>query len=194
MAAWIRRIWAGDWIYFISDATNQLGGNVSVTNIASFMAYEKARASSMSSSKPAPVPPFQWRRRFTPVHRQPRHPGPRYGLQIFGYTRSCSASQGEIDLAACFSPVRMASSRRRAEWEATNRGSAHKDRRSAAAWPESRPFGPPNFSRIPPCRSSASIPRFPKEFGFYCDTVMPQIYHFSFEMTPSATDWSDTEE
>src|SRR4051794_36063963 len=34
----------GDWIYYMSAATNQLGGNIpGVTNIASFMAYEKSQ-------------------------------------------------------------------------------------------------------------------------------------------------------
>ncbi|MDB6024965.1 MAG: hypothetical protein JWM68_1188 [Verrucomicrobiales bacterium] len=191
----------GDWIYFMSAATNQLGGNVpSVTNIASFMAFEKSQginyiivkagtgSTNFNGDGSSP--------QFTSNLVAQAHA---VGLKIFGYTRSYGSDvPGEINVASyCF-----------------NRGADGFVLDAEAEWENNQPWigsngpslalqlgqgiknlWPTKFLAHSPMPIISFHPSFPyKEFGFYCDTVMPQIYHFSFDMTPSAAiDWTDTE-
>ncbi len=191
----------GDWIYFVSDATNKLGGNVpGVTNIPSFMAYEKSQginyiivksgtgSTNFTGSGSTP--------QFTSNLVAQAHLA---GLKIFGYTRSYGSDvPGEINNATyCF-----------------NLGADGYVLDAEAEWESSRPWigtnGPAlaiqlcqGIKNLWPTKFLAHAPMpiisfhssFPyREFGYYCDTVMPQIYHFSFDMTPSAAiDWTDTE-
>ena len=191
----------GDWIYYVSDATNQLGGNVpSVTNIPSFMAYEKsvginyiivkAGTGSTNFNGGGTSPQFTSNLVY---HARAA------GLKIFAYTRSWGSDvQGEIDMAtACFNLgadgfVLDAE----AEWE-SNKSWIGTNGPSKAIQLCSgiKSLWPTKFLAHSPMPIISFHSSFPyKEFGYYCDTVMPQIYHFSFDMSPSAAiDWTDTE-
>ena len=191
----------GDWIYFMSDATNQLGRNVTtVTNIPSFMAYEKSQGinyiivkagtGSTNFNGGGTSPQFD-ANLVTQAHAA--------GLKIFAYTRSWGSDiQGEIDMATrCFNLgadgfVLDAE----AEWESNkpwigNNGPALATQLCSGI----KGLWPTKFLAHSPMPIISYHSSFPyKEFGYYCDTVMPQIYHFSFDMTPSAAiDWTDTE-
>src|SRR4051794_14693177 len=90
----------GDWIYFMSAATNHLGGNVSsVNNIATLMSYEKSqgmshiivKAGDAGTEFPAGSP------QFTTSLVNAAHAA---GLKIFAYTRSWGTNvTSEIALA-----------------------------------------------------------------------------------------------
>src|SRR5688572_6710130 len=78
----------GDWIYFMRDATNRLGGNVdSVTNVSSLMRYYKkyglnyviVKAGTGGEEFPKAEPQFT-KELVDAAHK--------YGIKIFGYTRS----------------------------------------------------------------------------------------------------------
>ena len=191
----------GDWIYYVSDATNQLGGNVpSVTNIPTLMAYEKSQGinyiivkagtGSTNFTGNGSTPQFT-SNLVAQAHQA--------GVQIFGYTRSYGSDvSGEINLATyCFNlgadgfvldaEAEWESSR---SWIGTN-GSALAIQLCQGI----KNLWPTKFLAHSPMPIISYHSSFPyKEFGYYCDTVMPQIYHFSFDMTPSAAiDWTDTE-
>lgn len=191
----------GDWIYYVSDATNQLGGNVtSVTNVASLMAYEKSQginyiivkagtgSTNFNGSGSSP--------QFNSSLVNAAHAA---GLKIFGYTRSYGSDvQGEIDLASyCFNVgadgfVIDAE----AEWE-SNRPwiGANGPAKAIQLASGIKNLWPTKFLAHAPMPIISYHSSFPyKEFGYYCDAVMPQIYHYSFDKTPSeAIDWTDTE-
>ena len=90
----------GQWIYFLKDATNQLGGNVdTVTNVASLMRYYRkvdidyvvVKAGTGGIDFPPNNPQFT-RELVKAAHHA--------GLKIFGYTRSDGKDvPGEIALA-----------------------------------------------------------------------------------------------
>jgi hypothetical protein len=191
----------GDWIYFVSAATNQLGGNVpAVTNIASLMSYEKSQGieyiivkcgtGSTNFNGGGASPQFN----SNLVYRA--HAA---GLKIFGYTRSYGSDvQGEIDLATyCFNLgadgfVIDAE----AEWESHNPWiGANGPAKAIQLCSGIKALWPTKFLAHAPMPIISYHSSFPyKEFGYYCDAVMPQIYHYSFDMTPSAAiDWTDTE-
>src|SRR5205807_7361941 len=90
-----------DWVYFLSDATNHLGGNVSsVTSVATLMSYEKSQGMSYivikagegSTNFPSAGSPQFTTSVITAAHNA--------GLKIFGYTRSYGVNiNGEIAVA-----------------------------------------------------------------------------------------------
>lgn len=191
----------GDWIYYVSDATNQLGGNVpAVTNIASLMAYEKSQAINYLIVKAG-----TGSTNFNGTGTSPQfnsnlvYHAHAAGLAIFGYTRSYGSDvPGEIDLASyCYNLgadgyVIDAE----AEWE-SNRPWIGSDGPAKAIQLGSgiKSLWPTKFLAHAPMPIISFHSSFPyKEFGYYCDAVMPQIYHYSFDMTSSAAiDWTDTE-
>ncbi len=191
----------GDWIYYVSDATNKLGGNVtSVTNIPSLMDFEKSQGINYIIVKAG-----TGSTNFNGTGSSPQfnanlvNQAHAAGLKIFGYTRSYGSDvQGEINLASyCYNLgadgfVIDAE----AEWE-SNRSWIGTNGPAKAIQMGSgiKNLWPTKFLAHAPMPIISFHSSFPyKEFGFYCDAVMPQIYHYSFDKTSSeAIDWTDTE-
>lgn len=187
----------GDWIYVLSDATNRLGGSVpGVTNLASLMAYEKnqgmryliVKAATSDGLYPSSAQP-----QFTATLVSRAHAA---GLQLFGYNRSYGTNvPGEIAIADYV--FRLGADGfvfdAEAEWE-----SNRLPNNAAAAvqlcgtirtnWPD-------KFLAHSPFPIVSYHSTFPyKEFGYYCDAVMPQAYWKSIGVTPAyLVQWMDTE-
>lgn len=190
----------GDWIYSIRDATNQLGGHVAgVTNENSLMQFYHSQgiryvvvktgtgASLYNGCYPFP--------QLTPYFINTAH---NHGVWVFGYNRSYGTNvAGEVAIAD-FVFNQGADGfvwDAEAEWESGALGTQG----PALAWQQCsqvRSNWPNKFlahAPFPIIYFHASFPY--KEFGFWCDAVMPQIYHFSssgLKGSPSAAiNWSD---
>lgn len=171
----------GDWIYYISDATNKLGGVApSVVNLPTLMSYYKAQGlqyfivkagtGSTNFHGGAASPQFNSNLVYH-AHAA--------GLLIFAYTRSYADDvQGEIDMAArCFAVgadgwVIDAE----AEWESSRVGTTGPAK--AIQYGEGlRALFPTKFIAHAPFPIISFHSSFPyQEFGYYCDVVMPQAY------------------
>ena len=171
----------GDWIYSLSDATNKLGGHINtVTNETSLMLFYRTQgirfiivkaATSDQLFKGCYSAPQFTRSLVDTAHTN--------GLAIFGYNRSFGSNiVGEISIADyVFSQgadgfVWDAE----AEWENNNSwiGSAGPSK----AWrlcSTVRSNWPSRFLAHAPFPIISYHPSFPyKEFGYWCDAVMPQ--------------------
>ncbi|MEY4386350.1 MAG: hypothetical protein RLY20_1633 [Verrucomicrobiota bacterium] len=197
-----RNLGKGVWIYSMVDATNKLGGHIaSVTNENSLFAYfrnsglkhviVKAATSSTLFGDCKSGPQFN-SNLVAAAHAN--------SLQIFGYNRSYGSNiVGEVVVAdyvfnqGADGFVFDAE----AEWESsspwiTNAG-------PTLAWQlcsTVRSNWPNKFLAHAPFAIIYFHSSFPyKEFGFWCDAVMPQVYHFStagLKNSPSATlNWAD---
>ncbi len=190
----------GDWVYYLSALTSGMGGNVpSVTNIASFMAYEKSqgiryiivKAASGSVLYPSDASP-----QFTTSLVNAAHAA---GLLIFGYNRS---GQGGVDVAGEVAVADFVFNQgadgfvwdAESEWEV----SAVPDNLNLA-WQicsQTRSNWPNKFLAHAPFDIISYHSSFPyKEFGYWSDAVMPQIYHFNrtnIKSRPSGNiNWAD---
>lgn len=191
----------GDWIYFLSAATNKLGGNVnSVTNLASLFAFQKSQgieyviikagtgSTNFNGSGAGP--------QFTPAVVNAGHAA---GIKVFGYTRSYGSDvPGEIALATyvynCGADGFVLDAE--AEWESNRPWIGTNGPALAIQLCQGiKNLWPTKFLAHAPMPIISFHSSFPyKEFGFYCDTVMPQIYHYSFDMSSSAAiEWTDDE-
>jgi hypothetical protein len=173
----------GDWIYFLSAATNRLGGSVpSVVNLPTLMAWYKsvgmqyiivkAGTGSTNFNGSGTSPQFNSNLVYH-AHAA--------GLLIFAYTRSYDDDvPGEINLAAnCFALgadgwVIDAE----AEWESGASQAGTNGPARAIQYGEGlRARFPNKFIAHAPFPIISFHSSFPyKEFGLYCDTVMPQAY------------------
>ena len=192
----------GDWIYFMSDATNKLGGNVAcVTNENSLMLFYKSQGIRYLIVKAATSDVL-----FNGSHRHPQFTtnlcniAHANGIFIFGYNRSYGSNiVGEIAISdyvfrqGADGFVWDAES----EWESGNAWIGTNG--PARAWQlcsAVRSNWPTKFLAHAPFPVISFHTSFPyKEFGFWCDTVMPQIYHFGWtgvKASPSgAINWAD---
>ena len=191
----------GVWVFSMLDATNKAGGHItSVTNENSLMLYYKSQGIRYFIVKAATNDKL-----FGDCY-----PGPQFtsnlvnvahtnGILIFGYNRSYGSNiVGEVSVAdyvfnqGADGFVFDAE----AEWET---GHAWITNGPAQAWQlcsTVRSNWPNKFlahAPFPIIYVHASFPY--KEFGFWCDAVIPQIYHFSatgIKGSPSAAiNWSD---
>jgi hypothetical protein len=173
----------GDWIYFVSAATNHLGGSVpSVVNVPTLMAYYKtigmqyvivkAGTGSTNFNGGGSSPQFNSNLVYH-AHAA--------GLLIFAYTRSYDDDvPGEIDMAAaCFALgadgwVIDGES----EWESgANQAGTNGPTRAIQYGEGLRALFPNKFIAHAPFPIISFHSSFPyKEFGYFCDTVMPQEY------------------
>src|SRR5262245_35996563 len=173
----------GDWIYFVSAATNHLGGSVpSVVNVPTLMAYYKsigmqyvivkAGTGSTNFNGSGSSPQFNSNLVYH-AHAA--------GLLIFPYTRSYDDDvPGGIDLAAsCFAFgadgwVIDGES----EWESgANQAGTNGPTRATEYGEGLRALFPNKFIAHAPFPIISFHSSFPyKEFGYFCDTVMPQAY------------------
>lgn len=179
----------GDWIYFISQATNRLGGNVSsVTNIPSLMQYKKSKGidyilvkmgtGSTNFNGGGPGPQFN-KNLIDEAHKA--------GLKIFGYTRSYGDDiAGEVAMAMecyemgadgfCFDAE--------SEWESGAQGTQG-PAKAMSMLSQVKTNYPNKFlchAPFPYINFHSSFPY--KEFGYWCDAVMPQCYWHSIGVTP----------
>ena len=179
----------GDWIYYMSQATNKLGGNVSsVINIPTLMSYYQSqgishiivKAGTGSTNFPSNTNPQFTSNLVYQAHLK--------GIKIFGYTRSYGDNiQGEINIAtSCFNKgadgfVIDAE----AEWEASRQGTQGPAKAIQLA-SGIKNLWPTKFLAHAPMPYISLHSTFPyKEFGIYCDTVMPQVYWNYFGITPT---------
>lgn len=197
-----RNLGKGEWIYSLNSATNQLGGYVlNVTNEPSLMSFLRGQGIRHIILKAGFGDQlFRGGRtgpQFTSNIVQLAHA---YGLHIFGYNRSQGLHiAGEIAVAdyvlsqGADGFVWDAE----AEWESKQPWMGGNG--PAKAWlmcGTVRAHWPTKFLAHAPFPIITRHETFPyKEFGYWCDAVMPQIYHFSTHnfraSTSVAIHWTD---
>ncbi len=193
----------GDWIYSMKDATNKLGGHIaSVTNEVSLMKYYKSigvcyiiikMGTGSTNYTGCYTSPNQITTNLCTIART-------NGIWIFGYTRSYGSDiAGEVALANynfnCGADGFVFDAE--AEWEQQQPWIGANG--PALAWQLCsmvRSNWPTKFLAHAPFPIISLHSSFPyKEFGYWCDAAMPQIYHFSssgIQGSPSAAiNWSD---
>jgi alpha-tubulin suppressor-like RCC1 family protein len=192
----------GDWVYSMTDATNRLGGHVSsVTNENSLMLYYKSQGIRYMILKSATSDQlFNGCYSFPQFTTNLVNIAHANGILLFAYNRSYGSNVvGEIALADYFFQ-RGADGfvfDAEAEWESSSSWIGTTG--PAKAWQlcsTVRSNWPTKFLAHAPFPIISLHNTFPyKEFGYWCDSVMPQIYHFSstgIKGSPSAAiNWSD---
>jgi hypothetical protein len=178
----------GDWIYILSDASSQHGG------LAGLMSYEKSKGVSYviikageGGSLYAPYGSVQFNSAaVTAAHNA--------GLKIFGYTRSygtdIAGEKGVADYVFNLGADGFVIDAE-IEWESVpNNGTVAMNLCSSirASWPN-------KFLAHAPMPIISVHRSFPyKEFGYYCDAVMPQCYWVELGVTPTyMVTWMDDE-
>ncbi len=188
----------GDWVYVLSTATNKLGGNVtSVTNVQSLMNYEKSQGMNFivikhgegSTNFPSAGSP-----QFTASVVNAAHTA---GLKIFGYTRSYGVNiNGEIQVAT--NALNLGADGyiidAEVEWEGLS-GAATK---ATNLLQGIKNVFPNRFLAHSPFMYVSLHSSFPyKQFGLFCDAVMPQDYWHEFGISSTAcvadmdTEWNN---
>ncbi len=196
----------GVWIYGMKDATNKLGGHIAaVTNINSLMAYYKSAGLRYCIIKSATGDKLfgdctvggQLTSNLVSIAHS-------NNILVFGYNRSSGSNiVGEVAMAdyvfnqGADGFIFDAE----AEWES---GVTHPwiTNAPAQAWQlcsQVRANWTNKFLAHAPFPIIYFHTSFPyKEFGYWCDAVMPQIYHFSLaswpgikESSSAAINWSD---
>lgn len=173
----------GDWIYFLNAATNKLGGAApGVVNLPTLMSYYKAQGLQYIIIKAGTGSTnFNGGGSGPQFNSNLVHHAHAAGLLIFAYTRSYDDDiQGEIDMAArCFALgadgwVIDAES----EWESGATQAGPNGPARAIQYGEGlRALFPTKFIAHAPFPIISFHSSFPyREFGFYCDAVMPQAY------------------
>ena len=188
----------GDWIYYMSDATNHLGGNApGVTNVDSLMSFFRGqglqwivvKAADNTSQFPSTTAPQFTQDLVNRAHAK--------GLKIFGYNRSYGTDiPGEI-LMSNYVFQQGADGfifDAEAEWESSRLGTTG-PALAVQLCSAVRSNWPTKFLAHAPLPIISSHSSFPyKEFGYYCDTVMPQDYWKSIGVSaPAMLAWMDTE-
>ncbi len=179
----------GDWIYFLSEATNRLGGNVeSVTDLPSLMTFYKSmrldfiavKAGTGAGDFPSAESP-----QFTKEVVDAAHA---VGIKIFGYTRSNGKDvPGEIRLASKVYDMGADGFiiDAEAEWEPASLGRDGGPLAIELCTGIKKAY-PNKFLAHAPMPVISFHKEFPyKEFGLYCDAVMPQDYWKSLKATPT---------
>ena len=193
----------GVWIFAMKDATNKLGGHIpAVTNINSLMAYYKSAGLRYCIIKSATSDKLfgdcttggQLTSNLVSIAHS-------NNILVFGYNRSSGSNiAGEVAMAdyvfnqGADGFVFDAE----AEWE-TGAGQPWITNGPAQAWQlcsQVRANWTNKFLAHAPFPIISFHSSFPyKEFGYWCDAVMPQSYHFSstgIKSSPSAAiNWSD---
>ena len=187
----------GDWIYVLSAATRGLGGNVSsVTDVPSLMKFYREQGISFVAVKagtgatdfPKENPQFT-KELVEAAHAE--------GIKIFGYTRSDGKDvPGEIALARKIYNLGADGFiiDAEAEWEAAQLGDKGPELAIQLCEGIKREF-PNKFLGHAPFPVISRHATFPyKEFGYYCDAVMPQNYWKSIGVSSKRmVDWMDEE-
>src|SRR5262245_36383071 len=172
----------GDWIYFMSAATNKLGGNVaSVTNENSLMLFYKSQGIRYFIVKTATSDQlFNGSYAFPQFTSALVNTAHANGLLIFGYNRSYGSNVvGEIAISdyvfnqGADGFVWDAE----AEWESGNSWITNGSLQAWQLCSTVRSNWPNKFLAHAPFPIISFHNTFPyREFGYWSDTVMPQIY------------------
>jgi hypothetical protein len=192
----------GDWVYSITDATNRVGGHVSsVTNENSLMLFYKSQGVRYFIIKSATSDKlFNGCYNFPQFTTNLVNIAHANGILIFAYNRSYGSNVvGEIALCDYFFQ-RGADGfvfDAEAEWESNQSWIGTNG--PAKAWQlcsTVRSNWPTKFLAHAPFPIISLHNTFPyKEFGYWCDAIMPQIYHFSSSgikgSASAAINWSD---
>lgn len=186
----------GDWIYILSNAQNQLGGNApAVSNLTSLMIYEKNQGLQyliIKSAEEGTLYPSAGSPQFTGAVVDAGHAA---GLKIFGYGRFYGTDvPGEIAMVnyvfgqGADGFVIDAEG----EWESLANNTVVASNLCSSI----RTNWPTKFLAHSPFAYIGVHTAFPyKEFGYYCDAAMPQDYWIEFGDTPTNsvnhmnTDW-----
>jgi hypothetical protein len=185
----------GDWIYFLEAATNKLGGSVpSVKNVSTLMSYYKSIGMQFLVVKAGTGSTNFNNNQFSSSLVNAAHAA---GLKIFGYTRSFGTDiPGEIALAA--NVYNLGADGfvldAEAEWESAHLG-ANGPALAIQLCSGIKAQFPTKFLSHAPFPVISYHSSFPyKEFGYYCDAVMPQDYWTSIGVTPEyMANWMDQE-
>ncbi len=181
----------GEWIFSMTSATNRLGGNVpGVNDIPSLMSYQKNQGMThiivKAGTGSTNYLPFGYTSpQFTSNLVYQAHV---VGLKIFAYTRSYGDDvPGEIALATnCYNlGADGFIIDAEVEWESGRLGTNGPSRAMQLGAGIKAVF-PNKFlghSPLPYISLHSSFPY--KEFGYYCDAVMPQDYWYSLNKTPA---------
>jgi hypothetical protein len=192
----------GEWLYYMSSATNHLGGYVpGVTNENSLMLYLKSQGTRYVIVKAATSDQlFNGSYSFPQFTSNLVNRAHAYGLLIFGYNRSFGANI-PAEIAISDYVFNLGADGfiwdAEAEWESNQTWIGTNG--PALAWQlcsTVRSNWPNKFLAHSPFAIINLHSSFPyKEFGYWCDAVMPQIYHFSssgLKKSTSATiNWTD---
>ncbi len=192
----------GEWLYYMSSATNRLGGNVaSVTNENSLMLFLKSQGIRYVIVKAATSDQlFNGSYNFPQFTSNLVNIAHANGLLMFGYNRSYGANVTN-EIAISDYVFRQGADGfiwdAEAEWESnqpwiTTNGPALAWQLCSAV----RSNWPTKFLAHAPFPIISYHSSFPyKEFGYWSDAVMPQIYHFSSSgikgSVSAAIEWSD---
>jgi hypothetical protein len=192
----------GDWVYSMTDATNKLGGHVSsVTNETSLMLFYKNQGIRYFIVKAATNDKLfngcYGSPQFTSALVNIAHAN---GLLIFGYNRSYGSNiVGEISISDYIFEQGADGFvwDAEAEWENTQPWIGNNG--PALAWQLCsivRSDWPTKFLAHAPFPIISYHSSFPyKEFGYWCDAVMPQIYHSGWTgvkgTASGGINWSD---
>ncbi len=192
----------GEWLYYMSSATNHLGGYVNtVTNEDSLMGYMKSQGIRYVIVKAATSDQlFNGSYAFPQFTSNLVNRAHANGLLIFGYNRSFGQ-----DVAAEIAISDYVFNQgadgfvwdAEAEWESSQPWIGANG--PALAWQlcsTVRSNWPNKFLAHSPFAIVNLHSSFPyKEFGYWCDAVMPQIYHFSTaglrKSVSAAINWTD---
>ncbi len=194
----------GTWIYILPNAINNLGvgGISSVTNINSLMIYMKNQGLQYVGIKAAQADTVypSGNPQFTAAVVAAGHAA---GLKVFGYIYTTGANvPGEIAMADYIFQQGADGLIYDAEgeWESTTAGSEVGNNGPALATQlcsTVRSHWPNKFMGLStwPYRSVHSTLPY-KEFAYYCDVIMPQVYWIELGVTPTAavtrmnSDWN----
>jgi hypothetical protein len=178
----------GDHIYFLSTATNKLGGNVSsVVNVPTLMNYEASQGMQyivIKAGTGAAHFPSSGNKQVTTAVINAAHAA---GLKIFAYTRSDGIDvPGEIALANYYLGLGCDGFEIDAEieWESSHLSGG--PAKAIQLCSGIKAAYPNRFLCHAPFMYISSHSSFPyKEFGYYCDAVLPQAYWREFGISPT---------
>lgn len=173
----------GDWIYFLSMATNKLGGNVpGVTNITSLMNYERLQGMQFVVVKAGDGGTI-----WTQFNSELVDAAHAAGLKIFGYGRVFGTNiAGEVAVATNVLALGADGFVIDAEIEYESHILANNTAAAETYCQGIRAAYPDAFLAHSPFALISYHSTFPYvTFGTYCNVVMPQCYWKSFGISPS---------
>ena len=187
----------GDWIYILPNAVNHMGGNVpSVTDLKSMMIFLKNQGLRYIIIKAASGPtlyPSDANPQFTAEVVNAGHAA---GLWVFGYNRSDGIDiPGEIAVADYVFNVGADGFVFDAEIEWESHYLPNNAVKAEQLCSAVRSNWPTKFLAHAPFPIISYHSTFPfKEFGYYCDAVMPQDYWIEIGVSPTyMVSWMTTQ-
>jgi hypothetical protein len=180
----------GDWIYILPNAINKLGGSVpTVTDLPSLMAFFKNQGMKYVIIKAGEgdiLYPSAGAPQFTAGVVNAAHAA---GLWAFGYNRSYGLNiPGEVAISDYVFNIGADGFVFDAEIEWESQNLANNTTLAIQLCSAVRTNWPNKFLAHSPFAYRNSHSSFPyKEFGYYCDAVMPQDYFIEFGETPTTT-------